>query len=154
MSLLLAALVVGSGGPGSQRQPDFSGTWTLVDFRSASDPASAERGAEGQSGVVGGAVLNCGRECTITQTPGTLTVSQPAGQDGTKPRDGAVYLDGRPMSGKTTLKWDGTKLVLTRTIAEPLVVTQTLSLEEERLIIVVAMSAGKAGPFTLTYKRK
>ena len=49
---------------------------------------------------------------------------------------------------------DGPKLVLTRTIAEPLVVTQTLSLEEERLIIVVAMSAGKAGPFTLTYERK
>ena len=160
MSFLLATLLVWSGGAAHQSKPDFSGTWTLVDFRSGTDPDTARRGvgtgggAAGQTGVVSGAAVNCGVECTITQTADTLTVSRPAGRDGTKPPDGVVYLDGRPMSGNVTVKWDDAKLVLTRRILEPLVVTQTFSREDDRLIVVAAIGDGKVGPFTLTYHRK
>lgn len=154
MSLFMAALLFGSGGSLPQRQTDFSGTWTLADSRSGSDPASGGRGTAVRSGEVGGAVVNCGVECAITQTSETLTVSRPAGQDGKKTPDGIVAIDGRPMSGNTTAKWDRGKLVLTRSLTPSFVVTQSLSLEGDRLTIVVAIGDNTVGPFTLTYTRK
>jgi hypothetical protein len=130
-----------------QRTPDFSGTWTLAEFRIGDEPAA------GSSPIIGGAAVNCGVACTITQTLDTLTVSRAPAKDGAKPRDEVVHLDGRPMSGNTTAKWDGTKLVLVRSFLE-IVVTQTLSLEKERLMVVVAVATAKTGPYTLTYERK
>lgn len=152
--ILLAALSFGSSGAAPQSRPDFSGSWTLATFHSASNPAAGEPGVAAQTGMVSGAVVNCGRECIITQSPEELTVSRPAPKEGAQPTASVISLDGRPMSGNTTAKWDREKLVLTRALAPSLVVTQTLALEDNQLVIIVAIGTGKAGPFTLTYNRK
>jgi hypothetical protein len=155
MSFLLATLLFWGGEPAQRGRPDFSGNWILADFRSATDPAPDKPGLTGQSGVVGGAVVNCGQVCTITQTPETLTVSRPVQKEGAKPpQDGVVYMDGRPKPANTTAIWEGEKLVLKRTIAPPLAVTQTFAREGDKLIMVVAIGANKVGPFTLTYTKK
>jgi hypothetical protein len=71
------------------------------------------------------------------------------------PRAAVVYLDNRLVSGNATVtaKWDGTRLVLARTFAS-INVTQTLSIEKERLIVDVAVAASRVGPYRLTYERK
>jgi hypothetical protein len=141
--------ILGSDLANQQRTQDFSGTWSLVEFRIGEDPAT------NQSEIIGGAPINCGRECTIVQSPDMLRVSRFPNQEGTMPRAAVVYLDNRLVSGNATVtaKWDGTRLVLARTFAS-INVTQTLSIEKERLIVDVAVAASRVGPYRLTYERK
>jgi hypothetical protein len=141
--------ILGSDLANQQRTQDFSGTWSLVEFRIGEDPAT------NQSEIIGGAPINCGRECTIVQSPDMLRVSRFPNKEGTMPRAAVVYLDNRLVSGNATVtaKWDGTRLVLARTFAS-INVTQTLSIEKERLIVDVAVAASRVGPYRLTYERK
>jgi hypothetical protein len=146
--LVLPAMMSVGSSTADQRKPDFSGTWTLVEFRIGNAPAS------GQSAIVGGAAVNCGLECTIAQTPEVLTVSRAPAKDGTKPRDEVAYLDGRATLPPTTARWEGAKLVLVQSFGGPIVVTQTLSFEKERLVVVVEVATAKVGPYTQIYERK
>jgi hypothetical protein len=142
-------LILGSDPASQQRTPDFSGTWTLVEFRIGNEPA------KNQSEIVGGAPINCGRVCTILQSPEMLKVSRVPDKEGTKPSDEVVYLDNRTVAGNATVnaKWDGPRLVLGRSFAS-INVTQTLSIEKERLTVDVAVEGSRVGPYRLTYERK
>lgn len=135
--------------PGSQQRPtDFSGTWSLVEFRIGNEPATS------QSEIIGGAPINCGRGCRILQSPEMLKVSRVPDQSGAKPREEVVYLDNRPVPGVTmNAKWDGQRLVLGRTFAS-INVTQTLSIEQKRLTVDVAVAGSRVGPYRLIYERK
>jgi hypothetical protein len=141
--MMMASVVMFGGatlGDG-QTVPDFSGRWALL------------HSDAGPKGEVSGAVVTCGVECTITQTGATLTVVRPATADGKRPADGVVALDGTA-TGNTSAKWDGDKLVLTRALMPTYVVTQTLSIVKEQLVIVVVVGEGRVGPFKLTYAKK
>lgn len=122
----------------AQNRPDFSGTW----------------GTEGGSKpiTVSGGVFNCGSECTITQTASTLTVSRPAEGQGAKPRDIVINLDSTS-TATSPAKWDGDKLVLTRTLG-PTKVVQTLSFEGGVLTVVSEASPGDVGPLKQTFVKK
>ena len=120
-----------------------------------------------QSEIVGGAPINCGRGCTIVQTADTLRVSRTHGpgsdrgaragapapdseKEGAKPREDVVYLDNRTTPGNTTVaRLDGSRLVLVRSFAS-INVTQTLSLEKERLVVEVTVAGARTGPYRLT----
>jgi len=153
-----AMLLLGGDVTTQQRKPDFAGTWTLVEFRIGDEPAAKE------SPVVGGAPVTCGSECTVTQTPESLTVSRAPAKEGAKPQAEVVHLDDRTMSRNITVKWNGDQLVLVPigvkaipTVDDSfasIVVTQTLSLEKKRLKVVVEVASARTGPYVLTYERK
>lgn len=126
----------------AQQRPDFSGTWVL-----------AESNAD-ETGEIGGAVVSCGRDCTIVQSPEALTVSRVAPADGKGLADSVVYLDGRAMKGGVSAVWDGTGLVLTRALTPTYRVTQTLSLTNGKLVVVVSIGENKVGPFRLVYNKR
>ena len=143
--IVLMLLLLGIVPAALQARPDFAGTWKLVEYR------IGDKVTPTQNGLVGGAAVNCGLHCTITQTADTLTLSRTPAKDGTKPRDEVVFLDGRPATNVTTVTWKGATLTLVRTFAS-IVVTQTISLDGDRLVFSASVG-GAAGPYVLTYER-
>lgn len=141
--VLAIGMVLSTAADQSARQrPDFSGTWML------------EESNAGDAGEIGGAVISCGRECTIAQSPVALTVSRAAPTDGKNVPDGVLHLDGRSMKGGVTAAWDGTSLVLTRALTPVYRVTQTLTLTDGKLVMVVSVGENKVGPFRLIYTKR
>jgi hypothetical protein len=108
-AVLMSGAVLAPHGESSPQPPDLSGHWVLVEAlvegttRSSSAPATTTGtgGAPTSLNTVSGAAFNCGRECTITQTGGTLTVAEAqladyAGKDRTRQTPlVALPLDGR-----------------------------------------------------------
>jgi hypothetical protein len=63
----------------AQRRPDFSGEWELVEALASGggrDGAASEGPRRTTSTTISGAVVNCGRGCTITQKRQTLTIAR------------------------------------------------------------------------------
>jgi hypothetical protein len=116
--VVLATLVTLPAVARAQAKPDFSGSWTLNQGRGAGAPAPA-RGGRGGGGRGGAGAVPV--SLTITQTPTQITIERamPGGV-----LTSAVYnLDGR-VSGnllgdvflsKSTVSWDGAKLVIATT---------------------------------------
>ncbi|MEI6246488.1 MAG: hypothetical protein WCQ64_15780 [Acidobacteriota bacterium] len=149
---------------GAQAKPDLSGTWKLVGDQVA--PGGGRGGnAKGGSGIttISGGAVNCVKECTIVQNASMLTISHAPNAQGVKIPDIVLNLDGRESAirqsadskaeFKATAKWDGNKLVVTR-LMEPLLITQTLTLEGRQLKINSSISIDPASAVTLTYERK
>jgi hypothetical protein len=149
--VLIATLLIGNDAAEVQRKPDFSGTWTLAHYRIGDKVVWSQGSGGSQNAMVGGAAVNCGLRCTITQTANTLTVSR-AANGGAQPPDEVVFLDGRPMANQAAVEWDGSRLTLVRRFAG-IVVTQTLAVEKDRLIVVAALASSDVGPYVLTYER-
>jgi hypothetical protein len=133
----------------TQAPRDFSGHWVLVDAKTGE---GAEATPSSQVDIRGGAV-NCVKECTLVQKDGTLTISRPPDQNGTAPRDVVLSLDGHQSSFNALVKWDGPKLVVTRSILTTSV-TQTISLESGQLVIVTAFNSGDLKPAKFRYEKK
>jgi len=148
---------------GAQAKPDLSGTWKLV--RAQVAPGGGRSGGGGSAGIttISGGAVNCVTECTIVQNGSTLTITHAANAQGVKIPDIVLNLDGRESAirqsadskaeFKATAKWDGNKLVVTR-LMEPLLITQTLTLEGGRLKIHSSISIDPGSAVTLTYERK
>jgi hypothetical protein len=146
----------------AQSNPDFSGTWSLVTDQKA--PTGRGRGGGGGAvSYVSGAPVNCRTECTIVQDAKALTISRPANQQGVKPPDVVLNLDGRESTITQSLnpraeytanaKWDGGKLVVTRSMGA-LIVTQNMSLEDGKLTVVSTFSIDDFAPVKLTYVKR
>jgi len=144
---LVLVLVLGvKGVAGVQPKPDFSGTWTLVEFR------YGEKVMPTDNPMVSGAVLNCGQRCTITQAAESLALSRTPTPKDPRPRDEAVFLDGRPMMNQRTARWEAAILRLSQRLGG-LVVTQTLAIEQGKLVFETTVAETKVAPYTLTYER-
>lgn len=146
---------------------DFSGTWTHV----SSTYAGRGRGGRGGEGlrevrptIVSGAAINCYLECTNAQDARTITITRASTPPNVAPPDsGEVVLniDGRDtelgppnMFGHlANAKWDGDKVVVTRELGNHLSCTQTLSLEDGKLTIVIQFNVSDA-PTTMTYVKR
>jgi hypothetical protein len=145
--------------------PDFAGTWTLV---SSTTSGSARGGTGGgaevkvKTSLASGAPVNCGTECTMTQTDKTLTISRVDPPGVWRPDIGVVVLnlDGsesvitHPSGSRyaAKAKVEGGTLVVTRDAADASV-TQSLSIEDGKLKVVTRFAAAD-GPVTLTYVKK
>jgi beta-lactamase regulating signal transducer with metallopeptidase domain len=153
------------GGPSQVTQPNFSGDWLLV---GSTFMGSGRSSGDGRMvSIVSGAPVNCGRECTIVQSTGSLTILRTATtQDAAPPDDGTVVLNleggestiaqaADPLAEyKAAAAWDGDTLVVTRSITQSLLVTQSLSLEENTLRVVNTFNIPNSAPVTLTYMRR
>ena len=148
--LSAAALVLFTAtGAFAQGKADFSGKWTREAPAGGAAAAGGGGGGGGQRGGGGmgggGGAFSCGQECTITQDAKSLTIKRPANAQGTAPADIVLMLDGTDSKitmpgrggGEATTsvakaKWDGSKLVVTRTIdmqGTAITSTQTISMQ-------------------------
>ena len=134
----------------AQAKPDLSGTWTLIDVSGA----SGRDGGPAKPKMISGAVINCGTECTFDQSDATIKISFPVDLNGIKPAETLLKLDGTEMPGNATAKWEAGKLVVTRVIVGSMKVVQTLSIADQKLIIVNVFTAGDLPPTTFTYRKK
>ncbi len=147
---------------------DFSGHWRLVSS-TTSGPGRGGSGGEGATAGTGerkvtaiwssGAPVNCGPECTISQSAGTLTISRLGTPDAVTRYDNGLVvlnLDGSDSkvfqeSGSHYVvhaKWNGRNLVVTYDFAY-YTITQVLSVEDGKLKVVT--SFGSYAPVTMTY---
>jgi hypothetical protein len=163
LPICVSILVIGAAA--AQSKTDFSGQWSLV--AAPGMGGGSGRGGRGGGGavtsIISGAPVNCGRECTMTQDVRTLTISRPANQQGIKPPDVVLNLDGRestiiqslepPVEYKAGAKWDGGKLVVIRSMGKDNV-TQTISIQDDKLTVVSLFNVEGAVPVTLTYAKK
>jgi len=145
-TFLLVAAVSMTGAWTGQSTPDFSGTWTFLEVTGGSTRGASTPGKQ-RSPNISGAAFNCGNECTITQKDGKLSISRPAPEQGVKPADVVLPIDG------ATAKWDGQKLIITRTLG-PTSVTQTLSLDNGKLSILAVFAPEGLASTTTTYQKK
>ena len=155
----------------AQGKADFSGKWTR-EAPAGGGAAAGGGGGGGQRGGGmggGGGAFNCGQECTIVQDAKSLTIKRPANAQGTTPADIVLMLDGTDSKitmpgrggGEATTsvakaKWDGNKLVVTRTIdmqGTAITSTQTISIEAGKLTIVTNSGREGATPQTITYTK-
>jgi hypothetical protein len=133
-----------------EHQPDFSGTWTLVEaLVTGATRGSSEAPEPRRTSVntISGAAFNCGRQCTIAQKGQTLTIENAQlAKDKTQPTPSlTLRLDGKQAmvvdtfsparTIPATAKWQGTTLQI-ESRTESLAVNQSLSLEGARLVVV------------------
>jgi len=146
--IVTALLFLSVGGPIVYAQPktDFSGKWTLVDYRYGDKVMSTK------NPIVSGAPLNCGVQCTIAQTAESLTVSRSPSPSGERAREESVFLDGRSMANQMTATSEGAVLRLTQAFAN-IAVTQTLAREGNKLIMITTVAQSPTAPYKLTYER-
>ncbi len=130
----------------AQQKTDFSGTWKLMEYRYGDKVMSTK------NPIVSGAPLNCGVQCTITQTAESLTVSRKPSPSGETPRGESVFLDGRSMANRMTATLAGPVLRLTQAFAH-ITVTQTVVREGNKLIMVTTVAESPTAPYSLTYER-
>jgi hypothetical protein len=147
---------------------DFSGAWALVSSRYAG--RGRGRTGAGEAGerevkvsIASGAPVNCGIGCTIVQDARTLTISRSVEPVAPPPDIGVVVLNLDGSESTITqsnggqfaanAKFDGAMLLVTRDIAFSYSVTQTLSIEDDKLKIVTTFSAADA-PMTMTYVKR
>jgi hypothetical protein len=138
------------------RSPDLSGQWKL----SAAVNVDDDKQDTIRFSRVSGAGFNCDRECTLTQTAKTLTVSLPPDAQGKKPADVVLNLGADsaiPQRGGeyyVDTRWDGDTLVVVRSVGE-LETTQRIGLGDGRLVVTTFFAAiTKQSPVRQTYVRK
>jgi len=160
----LVAVLTAFAAPGVA-QPDFSGEWTLT-------TATSNRVRGGGSGeqpvrqyVMDFHAFNCGRECRIVHKGSTLTVENAQLKDGaTAPSPTVtIVIDGKSHTvvdsftqGNTieaVARWQDGKLVIT-SMAGRLAMTQTVSLEQNQLVVVRSGLTDPDSKWTLRYTKR
>lgn len=160
----LVAVLTAFAAPGVA-QPDFSGEWTLT-------TATSNRVRGGGSGeqpvrqyVMDFQAFNCGRECRIVHKGSTLTVERAQLKDGaTAPSPTVVIvIDGQSHTVvdsvtqgntiETVARWQDGKLVITSVVGRMLM-TQTVSLEQNQLVVVRLGVNDPDSKWTLRYTKK
>jgi len=160
----LVAVLTAPAAPGVA-QPDFSGEWTLT-------TATSNRVRGGGSGeqpvrqyVMDYLAFNCGRECRIVHKGSTLTVENAQLKDGATAPSPTVTIvtDGRSHTvvdsftqGNTieaVARWQDGKLVITNVVGRMLM-TQTVSLEQNQLVVVRLGVNDPDSKWTLRYTKK
>jgi hypothetical protein len=156
----------------TQRRPDFSGEWELVEALASGarrDGAASEGPRRTTSTTISGAAFNCGRGCTIVHKGPKLTIrdAQLAGDVGkARPTPPVTLnLDGRPMKVvdsfnpsrelSVTVRWDGNKVRIDK--ADPgIAITQRLSLEDGQFVVVTStmLHGEPRGDVTYRYRRR
>lgn len=146
-------------------QPDLTGEWTLT-------TATSNRVRGGGSGeqpvrqyVMDYLAFNCGRECRIVHKGSTLTVENAQLKDGATAPSPTVTIvtDGRSHTvvdsftqGNTieaVARWQDGKLVITNVVGRMLM-TQTVSLEQNQLVVVRLGVNDPDSKWTLRYTKK
>ena len=160
----LVAVLTAFAAPGVA-QPDFSGEWTLT-------TATSNRVRGGGSGeqpvrdyVMEFLAFNCGRECRIVHKGSTLTVERAQFKDGaTAPSPTVAFvIDGKSHTVvdsvtpnrtiESVARWQDGKLVITSVVGRMLM-TQTVSLEQNQLVVVRLGVNDPDSKWTLRYTRK
>ena len=165
--LVAAAVVLTASNAYAQGKTNFAGTWVREAPAGGGAAAGGGGGGGGRGGGGGGGVFTCGMECTITQDAKALTIkttTQAGEQQRTIMLDGTdtkFEMPGRQGGAATPVvakaKWDGAKLVITRTIdmrGTPVTATQTLSIDAGKLTVVTNTGREGATPQTATYTKK
>jgi hypothetical protein len=166
--LVAAAVVLTASNAYAQAKTNFAGTWVREAPAGGGAAAGGGGGGGGRGGGGGGGVFTCGGECTITQDAKALTVTtenQQGKQQRTIMLDGTdtkFEMPGRQGGAATPVvakaKWDGAKLVITRSVdnpqGTPVTATQTLSIDAGKLTVVTNSGREGATPMTATYTKK
>jgi hypothetical protein len=145
----------------AQAKPDFSGTWTL-------DPEASQMGAPGgggggRQGAAGRGGGMMGGPMTVKHTGDTLVVERMQGEnkvamtyklDGSQSKN-TVAGRGGTQEQVSVAKWDGNKVVITRTqqMADQSVeITETWAMEGGNLTIA-RTGGGRGGATKQVYKK-
>ncbi len=163
--LALVALLTASAAP-QVAQINLSGEWKLAS-------ATANRTRNGGSGeqpvkqyVMDAHAFNCGRECRIVHKGSTLTVENARLKDGaTAPSPTVtIVIDGRSHTVvdsvtpghtiETSARWEDGKLRITSMLPVGIPITQTVSLEQNQLVVVKSYATDPDAKFTLRYTKK
>jgi hypothetical protein len=155
----------------AQRQPVLSGHWVMIsattgDVRGQAPARAGGASAEHhtRSNTVSGAAFNCGRECTIVQRAGTLTVGGALLSSATTPASTVVLqIDGKAHAvddsfnpGRhvvATAAWHGNRLEITSPTGSH-AFTQTLSVESRQLVVVTSIDIAPEDTTTFRYVKK
>ena len=155
----------------AQSRPNLSGDWVLVSATTSGARGTGEAGTADASGerpirsnTAGGAVFNCGRECTIVHKGQMLTIDKALLGSNTTPAPAVtLQVDGRPTSVldsfspnreiPVTAKWNGNKLEITGSTGSH-TVTQLVFLDATQLVVVTSFDIAAAQPVTFIYKSK
>jgi hypothetical protein len=182
LAIVITTFTVGSlwdPSPLAQSRPSFSGTWTLVLDATARSPRRPTTSGDdvgssggGELGGVGGGAFWCGAECTISHAGDTLSIRRHVpGQtspaivlklDGTDSKITQAGREGGPPTHHTAkARWDGSKLIVTRSLDPQgrFTTIQVVSIENEKLTLVTTHTVDGttpegARPRVLTYTKK
>jgi len=157
--------VLAAPAPPGVAQANLSGEWRLAS-------ATANRTRNGEPGerpvrqyVSTGSAFNCGRECRIVHKGSTLTVENAQLKaDATAPSPTVtIVVDGRSHAVvdsltpgrtiETVSRWEDGKLVITSMLLG-IPMTQTVSLEQNQLVVVKSYVTDPGAKFTLRYTKK
>jgi hypothetical protein len=139
----------------AQAKPDFSGTWTL-------DPEASQMGGGGAAGGRGGGMM-MGGPMTVKHTGDTLVTEQTRGEnkvvmtyklDGSQSKNTVAGRGGATTEQVSTAKWDGNKIVITRTQQmgdQSVQISETWAMEGGNLTI--ASTGGRGGATKRVYKK-
>jgi uncharacterized protein YcfJ len=138
----------------AQAKADFSGSWAPEVDPAAAAPTAG--GGGGRGGMMAGPM-------TVKQTADTLTVERTVGEnkvvaayklDGTESNNSQMGRGGNTMEVKSTVKWDGPKLVITskRPGQDGAMVETTATWSLAGGVLTVE-NAGGRGPSKTTYKK-
>jgi hypothetical protein len=150
---IIAAAILAVSSVAFAQTPDFSGTWT------PDAPAAAPGGGGGGGGRGGGmmgpmTVKHAGSSITIEQTRGENKIITTFKLDGSETVNKQMGRGGE-VEVKVSGKWDGNKLIVSRTQAgqdgTPTTRTETWSMEGGNLVIE---RAGRGGEMMKTTYKK
>lgn len=151
----------------TQRRPDFSGEWELVEALTSGvgrEGAASEGPRRTTSTTISGAAFNCGRGCSLTQKGQTLTIAraQLAASDPSIPVPIVTFhLDGKQTTVIDSFNPPGELAVVARWQSGGLEVEtrsrvpwkQTLRLEKNELL-VVSTNPRFGTEMSLRYRKK
>lgn len=145
------------------QQPNLSGEWIFASASSDSSRGGTKSGTPTKSHATSGAAFNCGRECRIVHKGSTLTIdnAQIDSSDGAPKPAVTLQLDGRSQTVvdvfgntiETVNRWEDGKLLITST-AYGWPLTQTVSLEQNQLVVVTTSSTGAGWKITRRYTKE
>jgi hypothetical protein len=158
-TVAIAVLAISSVAFAQAPKPDFSGMWTPEAAAAPATPPATPPAGEGARG--GGRGM--AGPMTVKQTADTLTIERTRGEnkvvsvyklDGTESENKMMGRGGEVVT-KSTVKWEGDKLVISTTQAgqdgTPVTRAQTWSLEGGNLVIE---SPGRDGAVNKTVYKK
>jgi hypothetical protein len=151
----------------TQRRPDFSGEWELVEALTSGvgrDGVASEAPRRTTSTTISGAAFNCGRGCSLTQKGETLTIAraQLAASDPSNPVPTVTFrLDGKQTNVIDSFNPSSELPVIARWQSGGLEVEtrsrvpwkQTLRLEKNELL-VVSTNPRFGTEMSLRYRKK
>jgi hypothetical protein len=174
-----AAVVLWAATAFAQAKPgDFTGKWTREAGAApaggggggAAGGGGGQRGGAGGGGGRGGGAVTCGMTCDIVASATSIKITQPGATPDAPARVWTCTLDGKDCSNEqagrqgaaptqvvSKAKWDGGKIVVTRTQdmgGNSVTLTSTMSVEGGKLMISSTNSMqADAPPTVATYTK-